>query len=222
MIKDAGRSEGNTGKSGEEEHAGKFREDTGIIMEIKLVSEEIGGDLEEIQEEPKETIAILHGRFVGIQGDSREKQGIPGEMKRDLREIHRKFREDTGIIKEMQLVSKKIRGDLEEIQEEPKEIHCYPEWKIQGDTGRFGGETWNSRTNEKRTKGGRPQAILLVVQYPEDRVGGDFPDTTRTSNNNPSRARSALFKIDRLGVSTVICSQMVGELSLDEQLTPYK
>jgi hypothetical protein len=25
---------------------------------------------------------------VGIQGDSREKQGIPGEMKRDLREIH--------------------------------------------------------------------------------------------------------------------------------------
>jgi hypothetical protein len=64
-----------------------------------------------------------------------------------------KFREDTGIIKEMQLVSKEIRGDLEEIQEEPKEIHCYPEWKIQGDTGRFGGETWNSRTNEKRTKG---------------------------------------------------------------------
>jgi hypothetical protein len=88
MIKDAGRSEGNTGNSGGEEHAGKLREDIGIIMEIKIVSEEIGGDLEKIQEEPKETIAILHGRFEGIQGDSREKQGIPGQMKREPREVH--------------------------------------------------------------------------------------------------------------------------------------
>jgi hypothetical protein len=27
---------------------------------------------------------ILDGRFEGIQGDPREKEGIPGEIKRDL------------------------------------------------------------------------------------------------------------------------------------------
>jgi hypothetical protein len=31
---------------------------------------------------------ILDGRFEGIQGDPREKEGIPGEIKRDSREIH--------------------------------------------------------------------------------------------------------------------------------------
>jgi hypothetical protein len=88
MIKDIGRSEENTEKSGGEQHAGKFRKDRGIIMEMQLVSEEIRGDLEEIQEEPKETIAILNGRFKGIQGDLGEKHGIPGQMKREPREIH--------------------------------------------------------------------------------------------------------------------------------------
>jgi hypothetical protein len=55
---------------------------------MQLVSKEIRGDLEEIQEEPKETIAILNGRFKGIQRDLGEKHGIPGQMKREPREIH--------------------------------------------------------------------------------------------------------------------------------------
>ncbi|KAJ3625183.1 hypothetical protein MTP99_018745 [Tenebrio molitor] len=88
MIKDIGRSEGNTEKSRGKQHAGKFREDTGIIKEMQLVSKEIRGDLEEIQKSRRRSIAILNGRFKGIQGDLGEKHGIPGQMKKEPREIH--------------------------------------------------------------------------------------------------------------------------------------
>jgi hypothetical protein len=82
----------------------------------------------------KRSIAILNGRFKGIQGDSGEKHGIPGQMKREPREVHNgdtvKFEikdtgrmvKDTGRSEGNTEKSRGDRGKSQEFTQGPGEI----------------------------------------------------------------------------------------------------